>query len=297
MAPLPGGVSSLGEVGAFALAGRVLGAIRRPRQWPAALGAVRQALGCDDVYAEATAARSWDLDEVRGLARRAGDCAALGRGGCAMRGDHPCRATCAALSAYLSVAVAPAGSRPAGTADWLEAMAEPALVCDDGLTILHANRLARGGRWVSALPRGADGRLQPGAGAAALRLAMARVQAARARRAVVALPSGERIVVTRLHHGDTDGDAFLLRLPVDGLPWLMTLTPRRLALGLAPLRLTRRQQALAVQLLQGRSLSAAAVEMGIARATANEHLSALFRRAGVRRQADLLNWLAAHFER
>ncbi|MCB1888697.1 MAG: hypothetical protein KDH20_13910 [Rhodocyclaceae bacterium] len=256
------------------------------------MSAVRRALGCQAVFADAAASRALTRAALRDVARRASACAASGQGDCGLRGDAGCRATCAALADCLALAVEPGVVRRALRGDWLDALIEPAWVCDGDLTVLHANARARRA-WDDGAPGvDDDGRLAVGAAERAMRQAIDRVQARREHVVVFELASGERLAVSRLRDADGIGDALLIRLLGSGLSHLRTVPARQLAARLAPLRLTPRQEQLAVHLLHGASLSAAAVAMGICRATANEHLAALFRRSGTHRQGELLEWLA-----
>ncbi|MCB1918182.1 MAG: hypothetical protein KDG52_21020 [Rhodocyclaceae bacterium] len=285
---------------ALSLAAMFHRAARRPVLWPAALQSMGRALRCEEVFGGVDRRQSWTLAEIARLVDRARRCAAEGRGACARCGGEQQRAECIALVEHLSLAVSssPPVAVPGAVQlpELLDAMAEPAFVCDERLTMLYGNRAGRAALARRLLCADRNGRLSLGRAAhAKLRRAMHRLETA-AKSRWVELEAGEILRISRVPRRTQGMPLYLVRIDPDRLACARGMSTRRLSRALAAAEFSTRQRDLAVRLLKGATLTGAAATMGISRATANGHLRALFTRSGTNRQADLRDWLARHLD-
>jgi DNA-binding CsgD family transcriptional regulator len=173
----------------------------------------------------------------------------------------------------------------------MDAINRPLLIVTTELRLVHANLIAeemlKAGMQLSLLQ-----------GCVALRSRTARQSVLRHLQDLEAMKGRERRCV-RLAGDDSVAacELWIRRLsrPEDaGGQFLLSLIHTAAAeptLNAAAFGLTPRQRELAIHLLAGHSLAKAASLMGIARSTAKEHLSALFRLSSTTRQPELLAWL------
>lgn len=292
----------LGAPEALLLALLIHRAARSPREWPCVLETLCSAFSHCDVFklAAAQAGEGEALPAVRLLAKNAGACASNGEGTCGRNGGDPIRAICVALAEHLAHAAQdPNDWRHAEcrmhAACVLDEWQSPIIVCDSALKLLSANAAGRAaidqGEWIAE--KGGQLRIRGiRDGALQARFAAMREEGLSDRIGVELAVGWLRL--RRVMRPDGKSEFCVLVLDSGADVRARAMPPEQRIGALRSLGVTRRQAELAALLVGGASLSEAARKMGITRATANDHLTALFARSGTRRQTDLVGWLSHH---
>lgn len=209
-----------------------------------------------------------------------------------------------ALRLYLRLAEV--DMRRAASAELLDRLNQAAMLVDAAACVLFANRAAEE---ILAdqvgLRRGADGTLYNGRQAETIRLHKLIANAA-ADVTDGAGTAGDRV---RLSRGEARAPLTVLVIPLRAATdWLTPRRPAAILFVSDPERtntptaerlrqtfgLTRAEAAVAVEVLNGHGLQAAAAVLGVAPATARTHLTAVFGKTGTHRQAELVRVLLQH---
>jgi DNA-binding CsgD family transcriptional regulator/PAS domain-containing protein len=206
----------------------------------------------------------------------------------------------------LHLRLAEVDMRRAASAELLDRLSQAALLVDAAARVLFANRAAEDILAdCSGLHRGADGTLYNGRQGETSRLHKLVAHAA-ARDAPGLDPAGDRV---RLSRGEARTPLTVLVIPLRAATdWLAPRCPVAMLFINDPERpnnptaerlqkvfgLTRTEAAVAMEVLNGHGLQAAATALGVAPVTVRTHLTAVFGKTGTHRQAELVRVLLQH---